>query len=181
MRLAVTLVASVPLLVSLVLPTASLAAPKLGEKPKTVELKDDTGGRVDGTPWSSSMIKDKVWALFYVDPDHRDKNEQLKEALKKEEFPKEKYSSIAVINMDASWVPNALIGSSIASNQEKYPDVIYVKDKKKALVKEWGLADDAYVVVLFDKQGNIVFNHEGDFADSDVQALIKLIKERMND
>ena len=55
------------------------AAPSLNQKPKSVEIKDDKGGRNDGTPWSSDMIKDKVWAVFYVDPDHRDKNERLKE------------------------------------------------------------------------------------------------------
>lgn len=157
----------------------AFAAPKLNERPLTVELKGDTGGRIDGSPWSSEMLKDKVWALFYVDPDHRDLNEHLKEALNKEEFPKDKYGSVAVINMDASWVPNALIGSSIKSNQEKYPDVVYVKDQDKVLVKQWKLADDAYAVIVIDKQGNIIFSREGDFTKDDVAAMIKVIRDNM--
>ena len=156
------------------------AAPALNVKPKTVEIKDDKGGRNDGTPWSSEMIKDKVWALFYVDPDHRDKNERLKESLKKEEFAKDKYATISVVNMDATWLPNAVIASSIQSNAEKFPDVVWVKDKDKVLVKEWNVADDAYVVLLFDKQGRVIMNKEGDFSEADEQEMIKLIKDHLN-
>src|SRR5690606_27897574 len=98
--------------------TGATAAPKLNERPPLVELKGDLGGRIDGSPWTSEMLKDKVWGFFYVDPDHRDLNEHLKEALDKAQFAKEKYGSVAVINMDASWLPNAIIASSIESNQE---------------------------------------------------------------
>lgn len=159
----------------------AIAAPVLQQAPKMVELKGDAGGRLDGTAWSSAMIKDKVWCLFYVDPDHRDENEALKDALKAENFPTDKYGTIAVINMDATWLPNGIVSSSLKSNQEKFPDVTYVKDMKKLLVKEWQLADDAYVVVLFDKQGKIIFNREGDFNKADTATIIKLIREHLND
>jgi predicted transcriptional regulator len=161
--------------------TSATAAPKLGEKPKPVTLSGEAGGKVDGSAWTSDMIKDKVWVLFYVDPDHRNENEDLKEALKKEEFPKDKYATIAVINMAASWLPNAAIASSIESNQKEYPDVTYVKDMNKALVKEWALADDAYVVTVLDKSGKLIFNREGDFSKDDTAAIIKLIREHLND
>lgn len=160
---------------------AATAAPQLGQKLKPVELQGESGGRVDGSAWSSEMLKGKVWAFFYVDPDHRDENESLKEALQKEGFPKDKYSSTAVINMDASWLPNTIIGSSLKSNQEKYPDVVYVKDMNKVLVKEWGFDDDAYVVALFDKQGQLLMYRTGDFDQAATAAMIRMIKEHLDD
>lgn len=159
--------------------SASLAAPALNQRPATVELKGDSGGKVDGSPWSSDSIKGKVFSLFYVDPDHRDMNEHLKEALASENFPLDRYGSIAVINMGATWVPNALIGSSLKSNQEKYPDTVYVKDFDKALVKQWQLADDAYDVLVLDKEGKIIFSREGDFSKDDVATMIKLIRDNL--
>ena len=43
----------------------------VGQKPKSITLKGEDGGKVDGTPWDSDSIKDKVYVLFYVDPDEK--------------------------------------------------------------------------------------------------------------
>ncbi len=159
----------------------ALAAAALvpGQKPKTVVLKGDDGGKVDGTPWSSDSIKDKVWAFFYVDPDEKSANEAMEAALKEQSFPKDKYSSMAVINMAATWLPNAAIASSLKSKQEDYPDTVYVKDLNKVLVKEWGLKDDSYDALVFDRTGKVVFAKDGAFSKADTQAMIDAIKKAL--
>ena len=51
-------------------PTMVLAELPIGEIPPKVVLKDDLGGRLDGTQWSSEeLVSEKVIVLFYVDPD----------------------------------------------------------------------------------------------------------------
>jgi hypothetical protein len=170
-----TLLAAVTIF--LATPQSASASPDIGAVPATVVLNGDLGGRVDGTGWSSAMLKDKVWAMFYVDPDKKDINEKLETSLKEQNFPPEKYGSIAVINMDATWLPNGIIASSLKSKQEKYPQTVYVKDMKKHLVKEWKLADDDYNVIVFDKEGKVRFFKTGAFASEDIEKLIATIKE----
>ena len=74
----------VSLILALMPVDTGFASPDLGAKPVSVILSGDHGGRVDGTPWNSEMIRGKVWAIFYVDPDRKDDNEPLEVALKAE-------------------------------------------------------------------------------------------------
>jgi uncharacterized protein len=87
-------------------PAGAWADAEVGQVPPRVELKDNLGGRLDGKPWSSDELKGKVHVLFYADPDEKDTNEDASEALKKEKFPAEKYQSVAIINMAATFMPN---------------------------------------------------------------------------
>lgn len=165
---------------SLALSSPALAGPKVGEKPPTVKIGGENGGLISGKEWSSDTLKGRIWAVFYVDPDEKDANEALETALADQKFPKEKYASTAIINMDATWLPNAAIASSLESKQEKYPDTVYVKDLKRVLVKEWKMTDDSYDVLVFDKQGKILFAKDGKFAKADIDALIDTIKKNLD-
>ena len=117
----------------------SVVAVELGNVPSSVTLDGENGGRIDGSAWSSAMLKGKVHILFYVDPDERNLNEALSQALKKRHFDRKKYASVAMINLAATWLPNAILESKLKAKQKEFPDTIYVKDKKKVLVNKWGL------------------------------------------
>lgn len=157
----------------------ALRAAKLakGSEPPSITLKGDKGGRVDGAPWSSDMLKGKVWLLFYVDPDEKDANEAMEKALDERDFPKEKVGSVGVINMEATWLPNALIASALEDKQENFPQTVYVKDKGKVLVKKWGLADDAYVTLVFAPNGKLIFRKQGTLDEKQTGRLIRVIEE----
>lgn len=150
-----------------------------GQVPPKVELKDKLGGRLDGTPWSSEEMKGKVHVLFYVDPDEKDTNNDTSEALEREKFPSEKFQSVAVINMAATFMPNFLISSSLKEKQEKYPRTIYVRDYKKVLVKAWVLSDDSSDILAFDKQGKVIFRKDGKLTPEEIQQLLKVIKANL--
>ena len=153
---------------------------EMGQVPKDVELKGDFGGRLDGSPWSSKELKGKVHAIFYVDPDEKDLNNDTSEALRKEKFPSDKYQSYAIINMDATWLPNFAISSALKEKQERYPTAIYVRDYDKILVKEWGIADDNSDVLAFDKEGRLIFKKYGKLNAEDIQKLIKVIRANLD-
>ncbi len=153
---------------------------QVGQVPEKVELSGDAGGRLDGSPWSSDELKGKVHVLFYVDPDEKDLNNDASEALRLEKFPAEKYQSFAMINMAATWLPNFAISSSLEDKQKKYPSAIYVRDYKKVLVKEWGLADDNSDVVAFDKQGKVIFIKEGKLGPEDIKQLVQTVREHLD-
>ena len=163
------------------LATVNLFAITVGEKPKEVSISGENGGLVkDGAAWNSSMLKENVYVMFYVDPDEKDVNEHFTQALKKKEYRKKgAYGSIAIINLAATWKPNFVIESILKGKQEEFPDTIYVKDKNKVLVQEWELGDDASNILIFDKEGILLFYKSGKMSEDDMQKAFKLIEENI--
>lgn len=139
-------------------------------------LSGKNGGQLDGSPWSSKTLTGKVHAFFYVDPDEKDLNNKASEALAAQKFPLKKYGSLAVINMAATWLPNFAISSSLKKKQEQYPDTLYLKDLKKVFVKKWKLLDDSSNILIFDKDGKVVFRAMGKMNATQIDTMIKIVK-----
>ena len=153
-----------------------------GEKPPTVSISGEQGGYVkDGSRWSSSMLQQKIYVMFYVDPDEKDKNERVAQALKKHGFDHNKFGSVAIVNMAATWKPNYIIQKLLEMKQKEYKDTIYVMDKEKVLVDKWGLADDESDILLFDKDGTLLFYKAGRLSDEEITKLIRLIEAKMDE
>lgn len=147
----------------------------IGETPEVITLSEKNGGRVDGTSWSSAELVDKVWVVVYADPDESDMNDAATEALKAKDYPTDVYQSVAVINMGATWKPNFLINAILKGKQKKYPNTVYVKDMKKALVTKWGLADDSNDIVVFNPSGVVIFSQDGQLGPEAIEEMISLI------
>ena len=153
----------------------------IGEIPARVVLKGELGGRLDGTQWSSEeLVSGKVIVLFYVDPDESELNNHVSDALKAENYPKEKYGSIGMANMAATWLPNFAINMKLKSKQEQYKSTVYVKDLDKTLVKKWGLSDDNSDVVVFGKDGNVIYSVDGKFTDAQVKEIVKVVWDNLD-
>ena len=162
-------------------PTMVLAELPIGEIPPKVVLKDNFGGRLDGTQWSSEgLVSGKIIVLFYVDPDESELNNHVSDALKAENYPKEKYGSIGMANMAATWLPNFAINMKLKSKQEQYKSTVYVKDLEKTLVKKWGLSDDNSDVVVFGKDGSVLYSVDGKFTDPQVKEIITVVWDNLD-
>ena len=169
------------MIILMLFPTMVLAELPLGEIPPKVVLKDDFGGRLDGTQWSSEeLVSGKVIVLFYVDPDESELNNHVSDALKAENYPKEKYGSIGMANMAATWLPNFAINMKLKSKQEQYKSTVYVKDLEKTLVKKWGLSDDNSDVVVFGKDGRVLYSVDGKFTDAQVKDIVKVVWDNLD-
>ena len=152
---------------------------EIGEVPPKIELKEKLGGRLDGSPWSSEELRGKVHVLFYVDPDEKDTNNDASEALDREKFPGDRFQSIGIINMAATWLPNFAISSALKDKQKRYPTTIYVRDYKKVLVDAWKIADDSSNVLAFDKNGRLIFRKDGKLTPEEIQRLIQVIRNHL--
>jgi len=157
----------------------AVQAIEIGEIPPRVELKEKLGGRLDGTPWSSTELEGKVYVLFYVDPDEKDTNNEASDALDREKFPDDKFQSVGIVNMAATWLPNFLISSGIKDKQKRYPRTIYVRDYKKVLVTAWKIADDSSDVLAFDKNGRLIFRKDGKLTVEEIRRLIQVIRDHL--
>ena len=160
--------------------SASRAIPVVGNILPVVEIEGEKGGRTNGDKWSSAMIKDHLWLLFYVDPDHKDDNQNLEKALKNEKFPEEDLGSIGVINMAATWLPDVALKPALEAKQKDYPKVVYVLDRKKALLEKWKLVDDDYNVLLFGKDGQVLYANHGILDSKAIADLIAIIRKNLS-
>ena len=167
-------------LFSLLAATISLSlALEIGQVPETIILEGENGGTTKGEAFSSESLKDKVHVLFYVDPDEKDLNEHVVTALKEQAFDREKYASVAIINMAATWLPNFAIASKLKAKQKEHPHTLHVKDLQSVLVKKWDLRDDSSNIVLFAKDRKVLFVKKGKLSEEEVHTLISTIKENL--
>ncbi|BBB31716.1 conserved hypothetical protein [Thermotomaculum hydrothermale] len=153
----------------------------LGTNLPVVKLSGDNGALVNGKPFSTEIMKGKMWLFFYVDPDVRKKNDDFVNKIKAQHFPKDKLGSIVVINMAATWLPNFALNKILRNKQKEFPDTIYVKDFKKVFVKKWGLKDNEYDVLLFDRDGKLIYYKFGKINDTETQKVINLIKKNLEE
>jgi predicted transcriptional regulator len=73
-------------------------------------------------------VTGKGLCVFYVDPDEKDTNNEASDALDREKFPSEKFQTVGIINMAATWLPNFAISSALKDKQKRYPKTTYVRD-----------------------------------------------------
>ena len=164
------------ILITSLLISMSLFAITVDQIPDTVAIGGDNGGLAkDGSEWNTSSIKDKVYVMFYVDPDEKSVNEHFSKALKAKEYDRSTYGSIAVVNLGATWKPNFIIEKILKSKQEEFPDTIYVKDKEKVLVEAWEIEDDASNILIFDKDGTVLFYKSGKMEEEDISNAFNII------
>jgi hypothetical protein len=166
-------------LTTLFLTTLATFALTIGEVPKNIILEGDNGGLVNGSAWNSNMLKDKVHVLFYVDPDKKDDNEVFLDLLNAKNYDYDKYASVAIINLKATWLPNFAIEKKLKEKQERFPHTIYAKDKTKYLVSEWDLADDSSNVLVFDKEGKLIYQHSGSIEGEELNTIFSIIEDAL--
>ena len=152
---------------------------RLGEPLPPVLLEEDGGGQLDGSPWNSSSLTEKLHILMYVDPDEVGVNAHVEDALAQQNLDHGKIRSIAVINMAATWKPNFAIDIILKGKQEKFPNTLYIRDLQGELVKKWGLVDDSYHVLLVGAKGEVLFSAGDALSEVQVKELISIITETL--
>lgn len=167
------------ILLGLAFLSMNVMAIELGKVPSNVVIEGENGAKIDGTAWNSSMLKGKIYTVFYVDPDERDLNNPLADALKAKKFDRKKVNSVAIINLAATWLPNIILEAKLKEKQKKFPDTMYVKDKKKVLVNAWKLADDNSDILIFDQRGKLIYKKFGKVSESEIKEVISLIEKHI--
>jgi len=164
---------------SVILMFGLLDAIEVGKVPPHVVIEGKNGGEVKGNAWDSSMLKGKIYVLFYVDPDKKDLNKRLSQTLKAKNYPRDKVNSIAMVNLKATWLPNIVLESLLKSKQKEFPDTLFVKDKQKVMVKKWNLEDDNSDILVFNQQGKLIYKKFGKVSKKEIAKIIALIEKNL--
>jgi len=147
----------------------------------TMVLQGDDGGYYSGKPWNSEMLKGKTTMLMYVDPDEKNKGEVFKPTIEgfEKDLDFDKFQILVIINLNATWKPDAIIKKMMKSKVDNYPKRTYILDAKSILVKGWGLPDDAYNTLIIDKDGKVIYQHAGDWDEKEMKEVDTLVRHNV--
>jgi hypothetical protein len=150
---------------------------KVGEKAPDFKLKDSTGKEY---ALDHPQFKGKVLYVAYVDPDEKDTNNHVEDALKKEReaggLDKTRYEGFGIVNLKASGLPNFIIKASIKSKQEKTGAIILL-DYDYTILNLWGMKNDSSDVVILDKERICRYVYYGKLPPQELVKMIGIIKE----
>ena len=156
--------------------SAAVAAElKVGDKAPDFKLKDSTGKEYS---LASPDFEGRVISIFYVDPDEKDMNVHVEDALLKDTGldRKTRYKGLGITNMKATALPNFLIKKIIKSKQEKTGAIILL-DYDYTILNLWGLQNDSSNVVIMDKERICRYIYKGKLPPEEVAKVIEIIKE----
>ena len=150
----------------------------IGTSLTNITLDNDDGGYVKGGAYDALMLKGKTTLLMYVDPDEKSKGEVFKPTI--EAFEKEldfsKFQIVVILNLNATWKPNALIESLLENKMKEYPKRTYVIDKNSVLVKKWNLVDDEYNVLVLNPDAEVLYVHKGEWDKSEMSVANDVVR-----
>ncbi len=145
----------------------------------SIVLQDDKGGKYSGEAWNSNMLLGKTTMLMYVDPDERSKGEIFKPTIAgfEKDLDFSQFQIVVMINLNATWKPNAVIKKMMKSKVEEHPKRQYVLDVDGALVKNWNLPDDEYNTLIINKEGKIIYQHKGQWKEGEMKQVDQLVRQ----
>lgn len=151
---------------------------KVGDKAPDFSLKDSSGKVYSLT---SAEFQGKVLSVFYVDPDEKDLNAHVENALLKAPGldRNTRYKGLGISNLKASKLPNFIIKSVIKNKQEKTGAVILL-DYDYTVLHSWGLRNNSSSVVVLDKERICRYVYNGKLPSAEVEKVLKTIKEYQN-
>jgi len=148
---------------------------KIGEKAPDFSLKDSQGKLYS---LNSDEFQGRVLSIFYVDPDEKDLNNHVEDALIQDKGLDrvKSYKSFGITNLKASNMPNFIIKSVIKSKQEKTGAIILL-DYDYTILNLWGLKNDSSDLVVLDKDRICRYIYKGKLPPEEVVKAINIIKE----
>ena len=159
--------------------TVSSFAVQTGEVLTQVTLAGKNGGLNDDKVWDSLQLKGKVHVLLYMDPDERKEAMPFLNKLNKAGFPSTNYSTVAIVNLAATWMPNMLLETMLDKKQKELLNTQFVFDKTKHLVKKWQMKDDASNILVLDKEMKVLYKKSGTLSTQDQKEILDLVKNTL--
>lgn len=148
---------------------------KVGEQAVNFALKDSQGKIYT---LDSDEFKGRVISIFYVDPDKKDLNNHVEDALLKDHGldRKNNYKGFGITNLKASKLPNFIIKSVIKDKQEKTGAVILL-DYDYTVLNLWKLKNHSSDFIILDKNRICRYIYCGKMPPGEIAKAINIIKE----
>lgn len=127
----------------------------VGKSVSTLSLIDP-----NDNPKAIPGLGEKVVMVFYTDPDVKDVNDPLSDAIREKKYSKDKYAGVGVANCKDTWLPNAGIRMKARQKEKEFPSSVILLDESHSLVNSWGLGDcdDKAVVIVVGRDKKIKYH-----------------------
>jgi len=157
-----------------------LHAVNVGEVLSPVVLDKNNGNDSSDKAWHSESLRGKVHVLLYMDPDEGKGVMSFIDTLNSKKYAKSKYSIVSIVNLAATWMPDAILQSKLSKKQKELQNTELVFDKTKYLVKEWQMKDDATNVLVLDKNMKVLYQKSGKLSEKDEKKILAIVEEHIN-
>lgn len=135
----------------------------------------------ENQPKALPYVGEKVLLIQYTDPDVKDVNDKLSEAVKAKKFSDTVYQGIGIANCKDTWIPNVGIRMKAKQKAKQFPGSVIMLDEKYVLPENWGLGncDGAGVLIVIGKDKvikymkKILTEAESQAATSEVVQLLE--------
>ncbi len=136
-------------------------------------------------PKAIPFIHEKVITIFYTDPDEKDVNDPLSDAIKAKNYPKDKYVGIGIADCKDTWIPDAAIRMKARQKEKQFPGSIILLDTRRIVSKAWGLGNcnGLGVVIILGKDAKIKFIKNVKSQEESkalIPSVIKIIEEELS-
>ncbi len=155
--------------------SVALFAVEVGEVLPQAALSGKNGGLANEKAWQTSALKGKVHVLLYMDPDERKKVMPFLDKLNSVSLPSSEYSTVAIVNLAATWMPDALLETMLEKKQKELHNTQFIFDKTRHLVQKWEMKDDASNVLVLDKEMKILYKKSGILSAKDQIEILDLV------
>lgn len=131
-----------------------LYAAYVGQVVSSIQLQDP-----NWSPKAIPYIGERVVSIMYTDPDAKDVNDPLSDAINAKKYPKSKYVAIGIANCKETFWADGLIASKTREKQAQFPEAIFLLDKNRTLANAWqlGNGNGTGIVILIGKDKKIKF------------------------
>ncbi len=92
-------------------------------------------------PKQIPFVGEKVLLIQYTDPDVKDINDKLSDAVKAKKFDEKLYQGIGIANCKDTWIPNAGIRMKARQKEKQYAGSVILLDEARILPTSLGLGD----------------------------------------
>ena len=92
-------------------------------------------------PKAIPFVGEKVLLIQYTDPDVKDVNDKLSDAVKAKKFDARLYQGIGIANCKDTWIPNAGIRMKARQKEKQYAGSVILLDENHIVPKALDLGD----------------------------------------
>lgn len=92
-------------------------------------------------PRQIPFVGEKVLLIQYTDPDVKDINDKLSEAVKAKKFDQNLYQGIGIANCKDTWIPNAGIRMKARQKEKQFAGSVILLDEDHKVSGSLGLGD----------------------------------------
>ncbi|CAM2961153.1 YtfJ family protein [Vibrio mytili] len=176
-----------PLLLSLSSPLAFAHNLSIGDtvQPVSVNAYGEIVMQGEGVayqPWTTQQMLGKVRVIQAIAgrSSAKEMNAPLMSAITQAKFAEENYQTTTIINQDdAIWGTGSFVKSSAQDSKKTYPWSSMVLDENGNVAQAWDLQPESSAIIVQDKQGKVLFVKEGALTQSEIEQVIKLIKQNI--